>query len=248
MPKEQSQTVVNALRLLECFSTEEEIGISDLASYIGVGKAVAARLVGSLMEFGYLQQNPKTRKYRLGPKLAYWGSLVRERSEIASLAEPTLRALSQKFQVTAHLALRDHYAVRIACKVTMGPIVYMSSRVGSTLPIHACAMGKCLLAYEEDQVISEFLNAYALTRLTEQTITDPEDFRRELLRVRSNGYAMDNEESNIGLTCFAVPLFDSGGHAVAAMSLSGQTTFMKKYAEIIIFHLKKESKKLSAYL
>ena len=248
MPKEVSQTVVNALRLLECFAEEEELGITELAADINVGKAAAARLVGSLVEFGYLRQNPQTRKYRLGLRLAFFGNLVSERSEIVQLVEPWLRELSQKFQVTAHLAIRDHFDALIACKVTMGPMVYMNSRVGTTLPIHACAMGKCLLAYDQGNLLEEFLETHTLTRLTEKTITDPREFRAELGQIRRQGYALDNEESNLGLSCIAVPLLNSGGQAVAAISLSGQTMFMQRNQGNILASLRETQQELTAYL
>ena len=96
MPKELSQTVSNALRLMECFSEAEELGITELAAEIGVGKTVAARLVGTLAEYGYLSQNPSTRRYRLGHKLAYWGSLAQERNEIVRAVEPYLQARSSR--------------------------------------------------------------------------------------------------------------------------------------------------------
>ena len=248
MAKEVSQTVVNALRLLECFGQEEELGITELAADIGVGKAVAARLVSSLGEFGYLRQNPQTRKYRLGLKLVYWGSLAQERNEIVQLVEPYLWTLSQEFQVSAHMAVLDHFAALITCKVTRGPIVYMNSRVGTSLPIHACATGKCLLAYSSEQFLQEFLGTQPLVRFTEQTITDPDVFLEEAQRIRQQGYALDNEESNLGLSCMAVPLLNAGGQITAAISLSGQTKFMKKNHVAILRRLREVQHELSSYL
>ena len=90
MPRETSQNVVNALRLLECFAKEEELGITELSEAIGVGKTATSRLVSSLEGFGYLRQNPATKKYRLGMKLVYLGSLVQDRQEMVRMVSDTL--------------------------------------------------------------------------------------------------------------------------------------------------------------
>lgn len=234
MSREVSQNVVNALRLLECFAKEEELGITDLSEAVGVGKTVTARLVSSLEQFGYLRQNPATRKYRLGMKLVYLGSLVQDRKEIVQLVEPCLRLLSREFQVSAHLAVQERYGSLVMSKVSMGPMVYMDSRVGNTLPLHASATGKCLLAFGGEQGVEQYVRNCELTRYTDMTITTPAALRKELREIRTRGYAVDNEESIIGLTCVAVPLLDARGHLVAAISLSGQTQFvLKKKSEIV---------------
>lgn len=234
MSREVSQNVVNALRLLECFAKEEELGITDLSEAVGVGKTVTARLVSSLEQFGYLRQNPATRKYRLGMKLVYLGSLVQDRKEIVQLVEPCLRLLSREFQVSAHLAVQERYGSLVMSKVSMGPMVYMDSRVGNTLPLHASATGKCLLAFGGEQGVEQYVRNCELTRYTDMTITTPAALRKELREIQTRGYAVDNEESIIGLTCVAVPLLDARGHLVAAISLSGQTQFvLKKKSEIV---------------
>lgn len=226
--------MVNALRLLECFAKEEELGITDLSEAVGVGKTVTARLVSSLEQFGYLRQNPAARKYRPGMKLVYLGSLVQDRKEIVQLVEPCLRLLSREFQVSAHLAVQERYGSLVMSKVSMGPMVYMDSRVGSTLPLHASATGKCLLAFGGGQGVEQYMRNCELTRCTDMTITTPAALQEELREIRTRGYAVDNEESIIGLTCVAVPLLDARGHLAAAISLSGQTQFVvEKKSEIV---------------
>lgn len=171
MSLEVSQNVVNALRLLECFAKEEELGITDLSEAVGVGKTVTARLVSSLEQFGYPRQNPAARKYRLGMKLVYLGSLVQDRKKIVQLVEPCLRLLSREFQVSAHLAVQERYGSLVMSKVSMGPMVYMDSRVGNTLPLRAGAAGKCLLAFGGERGAEQYVRNCELTRYTDMTIT-----------------------------------------------------------------------------
>lgn len=248
LPKELSQTVVNSMRMVECFSESEELGITELAAAIGIGKTATARLVSSLAEFGYLWQNPRTKKYRLGLKFMYWGSLVAERNEIVQLADPYLRALAKEFQLTTHLAIRENHAALIVSKVTMGPMVYMDSRVGTTLPIHASAVGKCLIAFSQPAAQKEFLSCVELLRFTEKTIVDKNQFWMECQQVRQQGYAFDIEESNLGLSCLAVPLLDSRGRPIAAISTSGQTQFVLKNQASILDRLHQIQQELTPYL
>lgn len=248
MPREVSQNVVNSLRLLECFAKEEELGITELSEMIGVGKTVTARLVSSLDEFGYLRQNSATKKYRLGMKLVYLGSLVQDRKEIIQVIEPYLKTLSKEFQVSAHLAVQERGGSMILSKVSMGPMVYMDSRVGATLPLHASATGKCLLAFGEERDCKKLFANGELQRYTDFTITEPSAFLQELEQVRQKGYAMDNEESILGLTCIAVPVLDSRGKLVAAISLSGQTQFILNEADQLWTRLKEIQKEISVYL
>lgn len=248
MPREVSQNVINALRLIECFAKEEELGITDLSEAIGVGKTVTARLVSSLEQFEYLRQNPESKRYRLGMKLAYLGSLVRDRREIIQLVEPYMWLLCKEFQVSAHLAVQENDTALIIDKVSMGPIVYMDSRIGATLPWHASATGKCLLAFGEPQGLDRILHDYEFTRYTKTTQVASAEFLTELHEARAKGYTIDAEESIIGLTCIGVPLLDAGGHLVAAISLSGQAQFMIKEKRTIIRRLREVQKEISQYL
>ena len=248
MPRETSQNVVNALRLLECFAKEEELGITELSEAIGVGKTATSRLVSSLEGFGYLRQNPATKKYRLGMKLVYLGSLVQDRQEMVRMVEPYLRLLGREFQISAHLAVQERGGALILNKVSMGPMVYMDSRVGATLPLHASATGKCLLAFGGEKAFEAFIANGELSQYTDFTITDPARLMEEIRCVRESGYAMDNEESNIGLSCVGVPLLDARGGLVAALSLSGQTPFVLKKRENLLRRLKDVQEELARYL
>lgn len=245
--REVSQTVINALRLIECFQEKEELGITELAGEIGIGKTAVARLVSSLESFGYLRQNPATKRYRLGLKFVYLSSLVQDRKELVNLVGPYLRALSQEFQVTAHLAVYDKRGSLIADKVTAGPMVYMDSKVGTVLPIHACATGKCLLAFGEERIWRSLLTK-PLEKITDRTVTDPKLFEAALMEIRKQGYSLDDGESTVGLFCISVPLLDHGGSVVAAISLSGQEWFMTENKEKVLKRLFNVQKELEMYL
>lgn len=227
MAKETNQTVNNALEVVECFVSADEIGIREIAEKLHVGIASAARLVASLESYGYLQQNPNTKKYRLGTRFLYWASLSKDRNEIVYLLQPYLEHVAEQFQATAHLSVWDKDKVLILRKIIRGQVVTMSSREGSTLPAHACAMGKCLLAFRNEDEVNDFINSNKFETYTENTITDRKKLLKEIAQVKKNGYAIDNEEASIGLYCVAIPLTDRRNRVVAACSLSGLPKVMR---------------------
>jgi IclR family acetate operon transcriptional repressor len=97
----------------------------------------------------------------------------------------------------------------------------MASRVGSRNPAHSSAVGKVLLSYFPEEALADFLRRKGLPRRTANTITDPDGFRDHLKIVRSQGYAMDDEENEQGIRCVGAPIFDGKGRPVAAISVSG---------------------------
>ena len=218
---EYSQSVTNALRLLSCFIEREERGISELARELSLSKSSVARLVASLEEGRLLMQNQETGKYRLGTGFLLYGDLVRERSELARALAPALSQLAEEYQATAHLAVLSAGELTIVYKVSAGPFVYMSSRVGGTLPIHASATGKCILAWLPPEQRSELLDSAELRKFTDTTITTREGLEAELGTIRVRGYALDDGETHDGLYCIGCPVLNRAGRAIAAVSISG---------------------------
>ena len=146
---------------------------------------------------------------------------MRERSELSRALAPALTLLAEEYQATAHLAVLSGGELTIAAKVSAGPFVYMSSRVGGTLPIHASATGKCLLAWMPMEQRRALLDKAELRRFTDSTITSREALEAELSAILARGYALDEGETHEGLYCIGCPVLDAAGRAVAAVSVSG---------------------------
>lgn len=219
--KEFSQTADNALKILACFTTREELGISELSRELGLGKASISRLVAALERNGFLMQSAATGKYQLGLALMMYGSLAKERNALARAFDPCLRLISEKYQTTAHMgALLDGELV-IINKVSAGPLIYMSSRIGGSLPLYASAMGKCLLAYSEQALQNQLISQLSFTAYTPSTKASVQELYDDLALVRRRGYALDDEERHEGLFCIALPVLDRDGRPLAAISTSG---------------------------
>lgn len=235
--KEFSRSVDNAVRLIACYADKEERGISELARELDLSKASVARIVASLEKGRFLMQNPETGKYRLGVGMMLYGSLARERNELANALAPAMRNIAQKYQSTTHLATLTGSELMIINKISAGPFVYMTSRVGGTLQAHATAAGKCILAYLDEPRLQEYLENAKLDKLTDNTITDKNRLIEVLRLIRERGYSVDDEESHEGLYCIAVPVFDATKKPIAAMSISGRKELLSAQEEDIVRYL-----------
>lgn len=236
--KDVSQSADNALRLLDCFIAKEEWGVSELSRELGLGKASVSRLIGALENRKFLAKDRTTGKYRLGLRLMLFGSLCGDRNEISRLFASPMRALAEKYQATAHLTCFSGADILILNKISAGPLVYMNSRIGGTLSPYASASGKCLLAFSEDERAERCLSGVEIRPFTETTVKNVDELREELVKIRLSGYAVDDEETNAGLYCIAVPVLDLNKKPLAAISLSGAAAQQRARLESIVGDLK----------
>jgi DNA-binding IclR family transcriptional regulator len=186
------------------------------------------RLVGELVQWGALERDPQGR-YAVGMRL--WEVSQNAGRHLRDTARPYLQDLFSLTQETAHLAVREGNEALYVDRVYSSKRVPRASRVGGRLPLHATAVGKVLLAYEEDWVREAYL-AHGLTAPTRYTHTNPARLTEELAAIREQGYATTFEEVRAGSCSIAVPVFGAPGRALAAVGLvmlSTQAVQMTRY-------------------
>lgn len=218
------QSVLHALAVLECFERDPVLGISEMSRRTGLPKSTVHNLVQTLVARHWLRRT-STGRYQLGTRLVALGSLVFDRLEITEVAEPILRRLERQFRETVHLAVVDGGEVFYVHKIEADRSVRMSSRVGRTAALHCTGAGKLLLAFRPE--LWERALATGLPPRTARTITDPAALQAELARIRQQGYAVDNEETEESLLTVAVPVYDYSRQAVAAITVAGPSTRMR---------------------
>jgi IclR family transcriptional regulator, KDG regulon repressor len=221
-------SVANSIRLTKAFSeTEYEMGISALASRLGLAKSTVHRLASTLVEYDILEQNRETGKYRLGLALFELGTLVRRKMDVMNEAQGQIHALADLTGETVQVAILDHLSVLYIRIRESRQAVRMSTGLGSRAPAHCTSVGKVLLAHQPAEVIQQVIDN-GLKRYTDNTITDAEALRQELASVRSRGYAIDDEEIEHGLRCVAAPIRDHSGRVTAAISVAAPVQRMTK--------------------
>jgi IclR family transcriptional regulator, KDG regulon repressor len=219
--KARLSSVANSIRLLSSFSGEEdELAITTLSQRLGLAKSTVHRLASTLTSAGFLEQNGQNGRYRLGVALFELGALVRRRMDVANEARPHLRELLEKTGETVQLGIVDHYSVLYVYEMESRRAIRMAAAVGARVPLHCTAVGKVLLAFQPADYIKDTL-ARGLTAFTDKTVTRREAVLELLQEARSRDYAIDDEESEVGMRGVAAPVHDSSGLVVSAVGLAG---------------------------
>ncbi len=217
------QSVERALDILEALNENGEMGLVELSQFTGLNVSTVHRLLGTLIERGYARQNPQTSKYSLGLKMLFFGKSLRDKYELRALAKPFLRELVDLSGETANLAIIDRDEAVFIEQVESPKMVKMFTQVGTRVPLYCTGVGKALMAYLRDEEIDHYVRTRNLLAETENTITDAEALKAELHRIRKNGYSVDDQEYEEGVSCIAAPVFDGSGRVVGAISVSGPT-------------------------
>jgi DNA-binding IclR family transcriptional regulator len=228
--KTRLSSVTSAVRLLNAFSEEEvEIGVSSLAKRLGIAKSTVHRLAVTLVAEGILEQNPENEKYRLGITLFRLGALVRQRMNLSNEAKPYLVELREQTGETVHLAILHQGQIMYVYNLESRQAVRARSDVGVRKPAYCTAEGLAMLAFQSEEVIAEVIEG-GLVRRTPHTNTDPARLRSILREIRTSGYAIENEESEIGMRCIAAPVRDATGAVVAAVGVAGPSQRLSRKA------------------
>lgn len=215
------QSIDRALRILDLFDEyETELKITDISVRMQLHKSTVHSLLKTLQSRNYIEQNVENGKYRLGMKLFERGNLVIRSLDIRTISKKYLIDLSVKTGNTVHLVILDGKEGIYIDKVEGSSATVLYSRIGRRIPVHCSAVGKALVAHKNGVELTEILDGYVYKQHTPNTLTNENAFIAELEKVRSNGYAMDKEENEPGITCLAVPIWDHSGSVVAAMSMS----------------------------
>jgi DNA-binding IclR family transcriptional regulator len=221
------KTLDKALALLEFFSIKEkergeEIGVSEINKTLHLGLSTIHRILTTFKARGYIIQNQKTMKYRLGIKLFELGYTVQNINRLIETIKPYLCQLSQSTGETGNLAILEGKEVVYIAKVESSEVLTTNIKVGARLPANCTALGKISLAFMPKK---EFDNLYkdnkVLPSLTSNSITSLKELKKQLKKIREQGYAVDKEEYKAGVNCMAVPIKDKKGNAIAAISLTG---------------------------
>ena len=217
-------SVVNAMRLLDVFRDEDEIGVAELARRLGLTKNNVFRLLATMQQLHYIEQDPETERYRLGLTCHGLGQYYKRARRLLERAPSVLAALHEETGETVHLAVRDCFEVvhleACACEREIGA----RARTGRNAPLHCTALGKVLLACSPERVWREFeeqvVKRGKLPQRTARSVDNPTKFFEQLRTVAGLGYALDVGEFEDGLGCVAAPVYDGDGELVGALSVS----------------------------
>ncbi len=219
------QSIERAVAILNAFSAEEpELGVTDLAERLALHKSTVHRFLVNLEAAGLVERNRHTSRYRLGLRIFELGGLVLQQMNLWDEALPFLEGLVRDSGETGHLAVLDGGEAVYIEKVEARRALRIPSAIGRGYPAHATSLGKILLAHLSTEAREAIIAERGLARCTSRTIIDAERLAEELTRIRSQGFAVDEEEYEEGLRCVGAPIFSHTGQVVAAIGIGGPVT------------------------
>lgn len=214
------KSVVKAFLLMEELDKSGEMSIGDLSERLEMDKATVHRLLNTMKDAGYINQNPDNKKYANSLKLLAMGNRAIEKTGVRHIARSYMEELSEKTGETINLGMRVENKIIYIDKIESRSTIKVGLGIGVSVPSYCSGLGKAILAFTPADELERLMDSIVFEKFTANSITEKERFLGELEKIRKNGYAVDDEEYVDGLMCFAAPIFDFHGNPIASISVS----------------------------
>ncbi len=224
---EYVQSLMRGLALLEAFADMDgkPLGLNDLALRANLSPSTAHRLLSSLHAAGYVTRDRETNRYVLGHRIAGTAATIQQRtSHLRALTRPHLESIAAETGETTNLVVLDETLSVYIDKVDGSHALRMAMRIGNTFPAHTSASAKAILAHQPHEIaLRQIFAKEPLRKFARNTLVSLRAYRAVFKFVHENGYAVENEEFEAGVSCIAAPILGADGMAVAAISVPGPT-------------------------
>jgi len=197
----------------------EPVSLKILAAETGLHSSTAFRILDSMLHNGFVERDAAG-KYQLGRKLLSLGSRVRAQSDVRQISLPVMTRLRDELGESVNLTIREGDEVVYIEKATPNRMMHVQQLVGSRAPLHVTAVGKLMLAMAGDEECRGYAMRTNLPAYTRNTINDLPALLKEAERLRTQGYAFDDEEAEIGVGCIGTLIYDHGANIIAGLSIS----------------------------
>jgi IclR family KDG regulon transcriptional repressor len=217
--EKQSGAVARTIAILEILASHKSINLEQLARETSLPKATLLRFLSSLVSLGYVSRDQYD-LYSLTLRMFSVGSHSLEHMDLVGAAKPEAESLEERFGETVHVGILEDDTAVYVLKVESRYNIRMHSRVGKSIPLYCTAIGKALLANLPSSERKTLLRKIRMVPFTPNTLKNVAALEAELGDIRKNGWSMDREEHETGVTCTAAPVRDYSGRVVAAISVS----------------------------
>lgn len=247
------QSADRIFSILEALADHGPMRIIDLSELLDLHKSTVHRQLASLTSMGYVVQDEQTGYYSLTFKLVELSSKILKNTDILGLVRPYAERLSEQCDETVHFVKRSGNVVLYLDKVEAQSVrmrsVRLSSQIGLSRPMYCSGVGKAIMAQLPESEVDELWKNSVIEKKTEKTITDLNVLKKELKETLKRGYALDDEENELGIRCIAVPVYDYRNEPVYAMSISTLVGRMPadRFEELSVM-LKETAKEISRVL
>ncbi|HET7421804.1 MAG TPA: IclR family transcriptional regulator [Candidatus Dormibacteraeota bacterium] len=216
------QSLDRATAILKALASgPRRLGVSELSERLGLARPTVHGLLQTLQAHGFVEQDPYSDKYQLGPGLLQLGYSYLDLNELRSRSIAHADNLARRTGAAVRVGVMHGSSVVVVHHVFRPDAAFGVLEVGLQLPLHATALGKAILAFSPAQVLEDLLTDQ-LPRLTRQTL-NATGLRKELAVVRDSGVATERDEAVLGESSVAAPIFDHGGQAVGGIAVVDAT-------------------------
>ena len=227
MNEVKMQSLGKALRILDYFQVDRPEGtVTEISDYFGYTKSNVYNILQTLESFGYVEQDPKTKEYRLGYAILRRSFVYNQTNDKLQRIQEYLSATANEVNELANFAtIRDRQLLYLGQCIPKNRQLLLTDYanvVGYSAPLYCTGLGKAMLAYQSEAYIDGII-AEGFEEFTATTVRSGEQLKRELAHIREVGYAVDNMEHSYGVRCVAVPVLNASGEAVFAISLRGMS-------------------------
>ena len=217
---ESVSSVLKVFSILQALGEQKNIGVSELSQRLMMSKATTYRFLQTMKTLGYVTQEEEADRYALTLKLFELGAKSLEYVDLIGLADKEMRFISEQTNEALHLGALDDDSIIYIHKIDSNYSLRMQSRIGRRNPLYSTAIGKVLLAEREQNFIRDTLSRVTFVKHTEKTLENTDQLIAELILVKEQHYAQDNQEQEPGLRCIAAPIYDRFGTVIAGISIS----------------------------
>jgi IclR family transcriptional regulator, pca regulon regulatory protein len=225
MPEDRDRNLVGGfmkgLRIIEAFGTDHpRLTISDVSRATDLDRATCRRLLLTLVSRGYAELDGKY--FKLTPKILRLGYAYLHSASLPNVAQPLLEQLAKETGESCSVSVLDGQSIVYVARASRQRVMSINLNVGSRLPAYCSSMGRVLLAFMPADRAQALLQASDRERFTPKTIVDMDGLMTELASIRTQSYAIVDEELELGLRSIAVPVWNSRGAVVAALNIGAQ--------------------------
>ena len=216
----QSIERVNGILSLFCLE-RPRWGVTEIANALDLPKTTVSSLVRTLAKISFLDQDPETRRYTMGPKIFALGVVAGDTFALNQKGEKPARDLAEKTGLICRVAVWDENAVLQTLDIIPRDVDFLARRVGPRVAAYGSALGRAILAYLDSGQLKEYLDKTSMLAFTPYTITRRDGLLKELNETRKRGYAINNQGVILGRASIAAPIFGRNGKVIASISLVG---------------------------
>ncbi|ACB86225.1 IclR family transcriptional regulator [Natranaerobius thermophilus] len=214
-----------AIKVLKALAQEPyEFSAKEISEQLNINRTSVHRILNDYMQEKLVTQNRYTKKYKLGPETFKIGAAYLNVKNINNDIVGIVNEIATKTKESVGLYVKDEDVIISLYESESFQLQKMGYKAGSTYPINAGSVGKCITAFLDEERIEELLENTKLEQYTSHTITDKEELRKEFKQIRAQGYAISDEDKVLGRYGIAAPVWNSQGHVVASVAVACQKT------------------------